>query len=300
LVGSIIVGLDFCVLFGEKMDCCCFGYIREMDAGIVENFGKFSRVLPAGFYWLNCPCEVLTKTISLRVQYLECVCDTKTKDNVFVHVVVAVLFKVVEEKVPSAVYKLSDPVSQIRSYIYDVVRSSVPRLDIDAAFASKDDVANAVKNQLSVLMADYGYEIIAALVIDLDPNPHIKAAMNEINASQRLREAAAEKAEAEKILQVKAAEAEADSKYLSGLGVARQRRAIVDGLRETVTGFSSDVPGASPKDVMDLLLVTQYFDMIRDVGGKKAQSSTLFLPHGPHSVDRLRDDIKNSFRMNSK
>lgn len=259
--------------------------------------GKFSRVVPAGLYCLNFPCEELKKKVSLRIQYLECACDTKTKDNVFVRVVVAVQYKVVEEKVPSAYYKLSDPQSQIRSYIYDVVRSSVPRLDLDASFASKDDVANAVKSQLATLMADYGYEIIAALVIDLDPNAHVKAAMNDINASQRLREAAAEKAEAEKILQVKAAEAEADSKYLSGLGVARQRKAIVDGLRDTVTGFASDVQGASAKDVMDLLLVTQYFDMIRDVGGKKAQNSTLFLPHGPQAVEHLRADLKNSFRM---
>jgi regulator of protease activity HflC (stomatin/prohibitin superfamily) len=259
--------------------------------------GKFDRVIPAGMFCLKFPCEELKKRISLRIQYLECSCDTKTKDNVFVRVVVAVQYKVVEEKVPSAYYKLSDPQSQIRSYIYDVVRSSVPRMDLDASFASKDDVANAVKTQLSALMSEYGYEIIAALVIDLDPNAHVKAAMNEINASQRLREAAAERAEAEKILQVKAAEAEADSKYLSGLGVARQRKAIVDGLRDTVTGFSSDVPGASAKDVMDLLLVTQYFDMVREIGGKKAQSSTLFLPHGPHAVEQLRGDLKNSFRM---
>lgn len=214
-------------------------------------------------------------------------------------VVVAVQYKVVEEKVPSAFYKLTDPTSQIRSYIYDVVRSSIPRMDIDQAFASKDDLANSVKAQLSNLMSDYGYEIIAALVIDIDPNNHVKAAMNEINASQRLREAAAEKAEAEKILQVKAAEAEADSKYLSGLGVARQRRAIVDGLRDTVNDFSSDVPGANAKDVMDLLLVTQYFDMIRDIGGKKAASSTLFLPHGPNAVQNLRSDLQNTFKLAS-
>ncbi len=208
----------------------------------------------------------------------------------------AVQYRVMADKVPSAYYKLTDPRSQIRSYVFDVVRSSVPRLDLDDAFASKDEVANQVKSQLASLMAEYGYEIIAALVIDLDPNPHVKAAMNDINASQRLREAAAEKAEAEKILQVKAAEAEAESKYLSGLGVARQRKAIVDGLRDTVHIFSEEVHGAGPKDVMDLLLITQYFDMIRDLAHKR-QNNTLFLPHGPQAVDQLRQDLAHTFTL---
>jgi regulator of protease activity HflC (stomatin/prohibitin superfamily) len=202
------------------------------------------------------------------------------------------------DKVPSAFYKLTDHVSQIRSYVFDVVRSSIPRLELDEAFASKDDVANNVKNQLSALMAEYGYEILAALVIDLDPNAHVKAAMNDINASQRLREAAAEKAEAEKILQVKSAEADAESKYLSGLGVAKQRKAIVDGLRETVHTFSEQVNGAGPKDVMDLLLMTQYFDMIRDLSHKRG-NNTLFLPHGPRAVEQLRADLAGTFTLGS-
>jgi len=273
--------------------------IQEMDAGIIESCGKFDRVVPAGCFCLLYPIENLVNKISLRIQYLDVACDTKTKDNVFVKVVVAVQYKVKEDKVPSAFYKLTDPKAQIRSYVFDVVRSSIPRLDLDDAFASKDDIANSVKNQLSSLMSEYGYEIIAALVIDLDPNAHVKAAMNEINASMRMREAAAEKAEAEKILQVKAAEAEAESKYLSGLGVAKQRKAIVDGLRDTVHVFSDQVPGAGPHDVMDLLLITQYFDMIRDMGHKKS-GNTIFIPHGPHSIEKLRGDLKNSFMSNAE
>jgi regulator of protease activity HflC (stomatin/prohibitin superfamily) len=262
--------------------------------------------------------------VSLRVQYLDVSCDTKTKDNVFVKVIVAgksnpllhryfyvcfycffplfplpVQYKVIEDKVPSAFYKLTDARSQIRSYVFDVVRSSLPRMDLDAAFASKDEIANSVKNQLAHQMVEYGYEIIATLVIDLDPNAHVKAAMNEINASQRLREAAAERAEAEKILQVKAAEAEAESKYLSGLGVAKQRKAIVDGLRDTVTGFSHDVNGAGPKDVLDLLLISQYFDMLKDLGQKKA-GSTLFLPHGPHAISDIREQLQKSFASSKR
>ena len=212
-----------------------------MEAGVVENCGRFSKVVPPGLSCILFPFEVVTAKLSLKIHQMEISCDTKTKDNVFVQVIVAVQYKVMEDKVPSAHYKFTDPTAQIRSYVFDVIRSSLPRMNIDDAFASKNEVADAVKNQLSTLMTEYGYEIKAALVVDLNPDQTVKNAMNEINASQRLREAAAEKAEAEKILQVKAAEAEADSKYLSGLGVARQRKAIVDGLKETVNEFSSKV-----------------------------------------------------------
>jgi regulator of protease activity HflC (stomatin/prohibitin superfamily) len=149
-----------------------------------ERVGKFDRVVPAGCFCICYPFEALVSRVSLRIQYMDVACDTKTKDNVFVKVVVAVQYKVVDDKVPSAFYKLTDPRSQIRSYVFDVVRSSVPRLELDEAYASKDDIANNVKNQLSALMAEYGYEIIAALVIDLDPNSHVKYAMNEINGKQ--------------------------------------------------------------------------------------------------------------------
>lgn len=171
----------------------------------IVHLGKFDKVVPAGFFCLWYPFESIAARISLKIQHLEVTCDTKTKDNVFVKVVVAgtaiqkclnsfvkffvmscfstVQYKVVEDKVPSAYYKLTDPKSQIRSYVFDVVRSSIPRMELDDAFASKDEVASAVKNQLSVLMAEYGYEIIAALVVDLDPNTYVKAAMNEINGT---------------------------------------------------------------------------------------------------------------------
>jgi regulator of protease activity HflC (stomatin/prohibitin superfamily) len=272
-----------------------------MDAGVVENCGKFEYIAPAGCLCLIWPCYQLINTVSLKIQHFEVACDTKTKDNVFVKVVVAVQYKVVEDKVPSAYYKLTDPKNQIKSYVFDVVRSSMPRMELDQAFASKDELAQAVKHQLSEQMSDYGYEIIASLVVDLDPNQHVKDAMNEINASQRLREAASYKADAEKILQVKAAEAEAESKYLSGVGVAKQRKAIVDGLRETVADFASDVHGSGPQDVMDLLLLTQYFDMIKNVGTRtKNVASTLFLPHGPHAVSQLRSELKAGFMKGMK
>jgi len=240
------------------------------------------------------PCEAIVARVPLRINYMDVSCETKTKDNVFVKVVVAVQYRVMEDKVPSAYYKLTNRRSQIMSYVFDVIRGSVPRMELDEAFASKDHIAKAVKEQLTQSMAEYGYEIVATLVIDLDPNHNIKAAMNEINAATRLREAASFKADAEKILQVKAAEADGESKYLSGMGVAKQRQAIVEGLRDTVTSFSSEVEGAGPQDVMDLLLVTQYFDMLKDLS-KTGKGNTIFLPHGPNSVNQLRVDLQKGF-----
>jgi regulator of protease activity HflC (stomatin/prohibitin superfamily) len=147
--------------------------------------GKFSRVVPAGCYLVCWPIENLVGSVSLKIQYMDIACDTKTKDNVFVRVVVAVQYRVMPDKVPSAYYKLTDPRSQIRSYVFDVVRGAVPRLDLDAAFASKDDVAHSVRHHLQQLMAEYGYEIVATLVIDIDPNPHVKAAMNDIMGKRK-------------------------------------------------------------------------------------------------------------------
>ncbi|CAM9161538.1 unnamed protein product, partial [Ectocarpus fasciculatus] len=220
---------------------------------------------------------------NVQTQSESFVCETKTKDNVFVQVEVSVQYRVIPENAVSAYYKLTDHKQQIKSYVFDVIRSTVPKMELDTAFESKTEIADAVKDQLSHLMIDYGYEILVALITELMPEPKVKNAMNEINASARLREAAKEKAEAEKILQIKAAEADAESKYLSGLGIARQRKAIVDGLRETVTHFSESIKGTTPQDVMDLLLLIQYFDVMKDITGADKQAS-LFLPHGPGSV----------------
>lgn len=275
--------------------CCCFICVREMDAGVIENCGKFSRVATAGFSCLTCPFETVRGVVSLQVQSQTIHCETKTKDNVFVNVEVNVMYKVVPEKVVSAFYKLTNHKDQINSYVFDVIRSTVPRLELDHVFASKTEIANAVMNQLQHLMADYGYEILAALVTELTPESRVKFAMNEIVAQQRLRLAAAEKAEAEKILQIKAAEADAESKYLSGLGIARQRKAIVDGLRDTVSHFNVAIHGSTPSDVMDLLLMIQYFDLLKDINGPgKTGTSSLFLPHGPGSIKKLRETLRDT------
>jgi regulator of protease activity HflC (stomatin/prohibitin superfamily) len=237
----------------------------------------------------------LAGVVSLRVQELNIRCETKTLDNVFVTVCVSIQYHVIKEHAYEAYYKLSNPHVQIKAYVNNVVRSTVPRIKIDNVFETKDHIADAVKDELEKTMNAFGFRIVQALVTDIEPDPRVKAAMNEINAAQRLRVAAADKAEAEKIYAVKAAEADAESKYLAGCGIARQRKAIVDGLRESVTSFSESIPGATPKDVMDLVLVTQYFDTLKEIGSHK-QANTVFIPHTSASGGNpFSAEVRNGF-----
>lgn len=303
-------------------DCCCFVCIPESNYGIVQNFGKHSHLIEPGCHILYCPCESIPAggVMSLRVRQLDVDVTTKTKDNVTITVNVAVQYCVHKAKrididdsviindadankagapLFDAFYSLQDVGVQINNYVENVVRGAVPRMDLDDVFASEDTLNASIRGQLNERMKTFGYDIRQALVVNLTPDSRVASAMNEINAQARMREAANFQADADKIRQVKAAEADARSKYLSGLGVARQRRAIVDGLRTTVNDFSSNVEGATSQDVMDVLLMTQYFDMLK-VMGTTGQGGTLFLPHGPHSVQTLRAELAGSFVGNGE
>jgi len=176
--------------------------------------------------------------------------------------------------------------------LFSVIRATVPKLDLDDAFEQKNDIAKAVEDELEKAMSTYGYEIVQTLIVDIEPDDRVKRAMNEINAAARMRVAASEKAEAEKILQIKKAEGEAESTYLAGVGIARQRQAIVDGLRDSVLAFSENVPGTTAKDIMDMVLVTQYFDTMKEIGAS-SKSSSVFIPHGPGVVKDVAAQIRD-------
>lgn len=273
-----------------NQDCCCFVCVRTQEVGVVEELGQFKQLLDPGLHVITWPLQGVVARLSLRIQQLDVHCETKTKDNVFIQVAVAVQYRVLVDRAYDAYYRLTDPRNQIQSYVFDVVRSTVPKMELDEAFASKDIVADAVLKQLKNVMSDYGYEIKNCLVTDLAPDHKVKASMNEINASRRLKEAASHKAEADKVRQVKAAEAEAEARYLSGLGVARQRKAIVQGLQESVGVFANDVEGATPKDVMDILLLSQYFDTLSAIG-----ANSMILEHDPATVASLRQSVGGAF-----
>ncbi len=265
--------------------------VEQQQVAIIQRFGKFRRLANPGLNLKMPVVDQVANYVNLRVQQLGVKVETKTHDNVFVKVTVAVQFAVMADKIYQAYYSLSDPTEQITAFVFDVVRAHVPSLDLDEVFMKKDEVARAVKSGLGGQMAEYGYNIMTALVTDIDPDERVKASMNEINANQRLLEAAKAKGEAEKVLKVKEAEAESESKALQGQGIARERMAIANGLKESAAIFEQGLPGADVHEAMVVLLLTQYFDMLKDVGQK---SNTIMLPHTPGGLADLAGQIRES------
>jgi regulator of protease activity HflC (stomatin/prohibitin superfamily) len=267
--------------------------VEQQTVAIVQRLGKFHREAGPGIHFRIPVVDHIVARMNLRVQQLDVSIETKTEDNVFVDMVTSVQYFVLPEKVYEAHYKLDDARRQITSYVFDVVRAQVPRIKLDDVFEKKDDIAEAVKVELSHVMEGFGYGIVKALVTDIEPDQHVKASMNEINAAQRMRVAANEKGEAERILKVKAAEGDAQSKALQGKGIADQRAAIVAGLRDSVDEFQRSVPGTTAKDVMNLVLMTQYFDMLKEIGAS-TKSTAIMIPHSPGHMSALGDQIRNA------
>jgi len=264
--------------------------VEQQTVAVIERFGRFLRFTKPGLHWRIPVIDRIAGRETLRIRQLDVDVETKTNDNVFVFTKVSVQFQVLPDKVRDAYYRLNDPAKQITSYVFDLVRAEIPKLRLDEVFERKDDVATAVKEELSQVMEDFGYGIVKALVTDINPDEQVKASMNSINAAQRERVAAEERGEAEKILMVKQAEAEAESKKLQGVGIADQRKAIVDGLRESVMEFRQGVPGSSAQDVMNLVLITQYFDMLKDLGNA-SKTNTIFVDHSPGGMAEVRNMI---------
>lgn len=267
--------------------------VEQRTVAIVQRFGKFVREAGPGLQIKVPLFEHIAGRVNLRVQQLDVGVETKTEDNVFVKMIVAVQYFVLPDRVYDAFYKLDDAHRQIRSYVFDVVRAQVPKIKLDHVFERKDDIAEAVKVELSHVMEGFGYGILKALVTDIEPDARVKEAMNEINAAQRMRVAANEKGEAERILKVKLAEGDAQSKALQGKGIADQRQAIVAGLRDSVDEFQRSVPGTTARDVMNLVLMTQYFDMLKEIGAS-SRSNAILIPHSPGNLSALTEQIRNA------
>ncbi|MBC7581458.1 SPFH domain-containing protein [Aeromicrobium sp.] len=267
--------------------------VRQQTSAVIERFGKFHKISSAGLNFKIPLIDRIAGRLSLRVQQLDVRVETKTKDNVFVFVVVSVQYHVLNEKVLDAFYRLQNPQEQITAYVFDTIRARVPNVELDKVFETKDDIANAVKTELDTVMDDFGYGIIKALVTDIDPDQRVKQSMNEINAAQRLREAAIQQAEADKIRVVKAAEGEAESKALQGQGIANQRKAIIEGLKESVESFNKSISGTNAEDVMNLVLMTQYFDTLKEIG-INSRSNTIMIPHSPGGMGDITEQMRNA------
>ena len=289
----LLVFLAIVALFVLSIIMGSFFTVNTATVAVITRFGKFLRVADPGLNWKMPYFDTVTGMVSLRVNQITLTMETKTKDNVFVTIPISVQNRVRPEKVYDAFYKLSDPVAQIKSYVEQVILGHVPGMTLDEVFASQSSIAAAVKLELDADMSTFGYEIVNVLVTDIVPDAKVKSAMNDINAAQREQVAANARGEAEKILVVKKAEAEAESKALQGQGIANQRKAIIEGLQVSIEQFQKVVDGASSRDVMQLVLVTQYFDTLKSIG-ESDKTNTLFLSHSPGSVKEVSDQIMES------
>ena len=273
--------------------------VRQQSVAIVERFGRYQKIATSGIHMrLPFGIDKIAARIQLRLLQSEIVVETKTKDNVFVMMNVATQYRVNEQNVTDAYYKLMRPEAQIKSYIEDALRSSVPKLTLDELFEKKDEIALEVQHQVAEEMTTYGYIIVKTLITKVEPDAEVKQSMNEINAAQRKRVAAQELAEADKIKIVTAAEAEAEKDRLHGVGFAQQRKAIVDGLAESIAELKEANVGMSEEQIMSILLTNQYLDTLNTFAAKGNQ--TLFLPNNPNGVDDIRTQILSALKTDNK
>ena len=288
---GIIVFLGLVTLFAS------FFTVKQETAAIVERLGKFHSVRHAGLQ-LKIPfLDQISKRMNLRIQQLDVMIDTKTLDNVFVKMKISVQYQVIRSQVADAFYRLESPHDQITSYVFDVVRAEVPKLKLDDVFLKKDDIAIAVKAELQEAMQSYGYDIIKALVTDIDPDEQVKHAMNRINAAEREKTAAEYESEAQRIRIVAVAKAEAESKKLQGQGIADQRREIAKGLEESVRMLNNVNIGS--QEASSLIVVTKHYDKLHSIGANN-RSNLVLLPNSPTAASNMLNDMMAAMVSASK
>ena len=274
-----------------------FFMVKQQTAAIIERFGKFHSIKQSGLK-LKIPfVDKISGKLSLKIQQLDVIIETKTLDDVFVKLKVSVQYKVITEKVYDAFYKLDYPHDQITSYVFDVVRAEVPKMKLDDVFVKKNDIAIAVKTELNDAMLDYGFDIIRTLVTDIDPDAQVKIAMNRINAADREKTAAQYEGDAQRILIVEKAKAEAESKRLQGQGIADQRREIARGLEESVDVLNR--VGINSQEASALIVVTQHYDTLQSIGSE-TNSNLILLPNSPQAGSQMLNDMVASFTASNQ
>ena len=274
-----------------------FFIVKQQSAAVIERFGKFVSVRHSGLQLKIPVIDRVAGRLSLRIQQLDVVIETKTKDDVFVKVKVSVQYKVIKDKVYDAFYKLDFPEDQITSYVFDVVRAEVPKMILDDVFEKKDDIAIAVKAELNDAMLDYGFDIIKTLVTDIDPDQQVKESMNRINASEREKMAAQFEGDAQRILIVERAKAEAESKRLQGQGIADQRREIARGLEDSVKVLNNvDI---NSQEASALIVVTQHYDTLQSVGSA-SNSNLILMPNSPQAGSEMLNNMVASFTASNQ
>lgn len=268
-----------------------FFIVNQQTTAIVERFGKFLSIRQSGLQFKIPLVDKIAGRVSLKIQQLEVIVETKTKDDVFVQLKISVQFQILREKVYDAFYKLQNPHDQITAYIFDTVRAEVPKMKLDDVFEKKDDVAQAIQRELKQSMLDYGYDIVKALVTDIDPDQQVKEAMNRINAAEREKLAAQFEGDAQRILIVERAKAEAESKRLQGMGIADQRREIARGLEESVEVLNR--AGINSQEASALIVITQHYDTLQSIGSE-TNSNLILLPNNPNAASSMLNDMVTS------
>ena len=271
--------------------------VKQQTAFIIERFGKFNNIRFAGLQFKIPIVDRIAARLSLRIQQLDVVVETKTKDDVFVNMKISVQYQILREKVYDAFYKLQNPHEQLTAYIFDLVRAEIPKMLLDDVFEKKDDIAFAVKRDLKEAMLEYGYDIVKALVTDIDPDHSVKQAMNRINAAEREKIAAQHEGDAQRILIVERARAEAESKRLQGRGIADQRREIAKGLEESVDTLNK--AGINPQEASALIFITQHNDTFQAVGSESS-SNLILLPNNPNAASTMLNDMTASLLAANK
>ncbi|MHA7844397.1 MAG: SPFH domain-containing protein [Winogradskyella sp.] len=285
------------IFFGLVIIISSFFIVKQQTAAIVERFGRFQYIAQSGLRLKIPLVDRIAGRLSLKIQQLDVIIETKTLDDVFVRLKVSVQYRVISQKVYDAFYKLDYPHEQITSYVFDVVRAEVPKMKLDDVFVKKDDIALAVKAELNDAMLDYGFDIIKTLVTDIDPDAQVKAAMNRINASEREKIAAQFEGDAQRILIVEKAKAEAESKRLQGQGIADQRREIARGLEESVEVLNR--VGINSQEASALIVVTQHYDTLQSLG-EETNSNLILLPNAPQAGSNMLNDMVASFTASNQ
>ncbi|MDA9125352.1 SPFH domain-containing protein [Flavobacteriaceae bacterium] len=285
------------IVFGILLLFAALFTVKQQTAAVIERFGKFQSIRQSGLHLKIPLIDRISGRLSLKIQQLDVLIETKTLDDVFVRLKVSVQFKVIKMKVYDAFYKLDYPHDQITSYVFDVVRAEVPKMKLDDVFVKKDDIAIAVKSELNQAMMDYGYDIIKTLVTDIDPDAQVKEAMNRINASEREKIAAQFEGDAARILIVEKAKAEAESKRLQGQGIADQRREIARGLEESVEVLNK--VGINSQEASALIVVTQHYDTLQSIG-QETNSNLILLPNSPQAGSNMLNDMVASFTASNQ
>ncbi len=293
--------MDFILIpvlfFGLIIFISCFFIVKQQTAAIIQRFGRFHSIRQSGLHLKIPLVDRIAGRLSLKIQQLDVMVETKTLDDVFVKLKVSVQYKVIKDKVYDAFYKLDYPHDQITSYVFDVVRAEVPKMKLDDVFVKKDDIAIAVKSELNDAMLDYGYDIIKTLVTDIDPDSQVKAAMNRINAAEREKIAAQYEGDAARILIVEKAKAEAESKRLQGQGIADQRREIARGLEESVEVLNK--VGINSQEASALIVVTQHYDTLQAIG-EETNSNLILLPNSPQAGSDMLNNMVASFTASNQ